>query len=56
MVGACFSKVLLLKPVRATPITTPLPYAEKKGKHKEDMSDIDSCEDLGDEELNCRLI
>ena len=52
--GACSSKVLPLKPARAMLITTPLTLPKKKnekGKHKEDMSDIDSCEDLGDEEL-----
>ena len=52
--GASSSKILPPKPVRARRITTPLPHSAKKvekGKHKEDMSDIDSCEDLGDEEL-----
>ena len=52
--GASSSKILPPKPVRARRITTPLPHSAKKvekGKHKEDMSDIDSCEDLGDDKL-----
>ena len=51
---ASASQVLALKPVKTSKIETPMKLKEEKnekGKHKADMSDIDSCEDLGDEEL-----
>ena len=51
---ASASQVLSLKPGKTSKTETPMKLKEaknEKGKHKADMSDIDSCEDLGDDKL-----